>query len=597
MATSAAKPKASAMLAATSDIAHQLVDTGVWNRAGGRKKADSVQAVEPRRVNIVSDGLCDDILKYIGPSMERHRGCDLIDLNPGAGLWSRKLHEHLQPRKHIMMDLDAELYRPFLGDLLAKKNVELIRKSGFVWKDLNQMMGTHLTEQHSAFSTDPDPEAMPRRNDTLLVTANLSTYPKRSFYSFESMTAMVLYQFMASIRTSTLLQRYGLVRMLLWVNDEDKRSFLPRSILRRRKCAFETELSCEWLHEVAGLDAEVQDPNALRDDWLNVESASQTVLRMRAAGLEMPRGRETLAYLKLQSEPELLGQKLAGVRPPSLARPFRKELGKLRQQREQEQEEPAAVGGPESAARELATRFRVLNTREKILNSDSLNQLELLQERDRITQLARSSSSSPASAAEFEAANAAWNARIEGLKKNPRNEFSSVRDNYHLFRQSPPGLLWDRRAHEPLSVRPDDFFPNAPTALLDLQPKPMHPLFRQHGPASSRSGDMSELMLRFWFQQSLIPVQKAMDGLWAGFGDLIDQCPSVRDVARGGTPLTGSAGSLAVRAMNEAQWVDIMQAWMDWPFRPRYSQMLGRLIDDADSGADEEEWGAMGVMG
>ncbi|KAK2591544.1 hypothetical protein QQS21_010764 [Conoideocrella luteorostrata] len=558
-----AKPKASSTLAVTSDIARKLDKTGVWKKTGGRKKVNAPRAIEPRRVNIISDGLCDDILKYIGPSIERHRGCDLVDLNPGAGLWSRKLHEVLQPRKHVMMDLDAELYSPFLGDLLLKKNVEMMPKSGLVWKDLLEMIRTKLSDQHETTQ-----DATPIRNDTLLVTANLSMCPKKSFLGFDSISSMVLYQFMSSIRTSTLFQRYGLVRMLIWVNDEDKRRLLPRAINRRKRSAFEAELSCEWIHEVAGQETEVQDRNALRDEWINTESACHTLQRMKAAGLVMPPGRESLVYSKLQSEPELWGQKLAGVRPPSLTRPFKLELEDL------EQELPGSS--------ETSKRLKALRQREKYEQEDALTYLELLQERDAATSLATSAP------AKFDKANAAWNERIDNLKKNTRNEFNGFKDSNHLFRQAPPVLLWDRRAYEPLPARADEFFPNAPTALLDIQPKAMHPLFRQHGPSSSRAGDMSEVMLRFWFHHTLLPIHKAMEGLWGGFGDLITECPSVRDPSRGGTPMTGN-GALTVRAMNGEQWAEILQAWMDWPFRPTYTQMLGRLVEEAEADADDED--------
>ncbi|EFY93713.1 hypothetical protein MAC_00204 [Metarhizium acridum CQMa 102] len=553
----------SPMLSVTSDIARQLNLTGVWKRTGGRKKADAIRAIEPRRVNIISEGLCGDVIRYIAPSLERHRGCDLVDLNPGAGVWSRKLHEILEPRKHVMMDLDAELYKPFLADLISKDNVELIPKSGLVWKDLLEMLRTSLTEQRETTQKNT-----PSRNDTLLVTANLSMFPKKAFHGFDSISSMILYQFISSISTSTLFQRYGLVRMLIWVNDEDKRRLLPRSINRRKKSAFETELSCEWVHEVAGLDAEVQDRNALRDEWINMESAVRTLERMKAAGLSMPKGRETLVYSKLQQEPALLGQKLAGARPPSLTRPFKQELELLEQ------------GLSESAA--SSKRLKALRQREKYDQEDALMYLGLLQEREAVAELAASSPT------EFERANAAWNEKIDNLKKNARNEFNGIKDSYHLFRQSPPALLWDRRDYEPLSAKGEEFFPNAPTALLDIQPKAMHPVFRQHGPNSSRSGDMSEVMLRFWFHHTLLPIHKAMEGLWGGFGDLITECPSVRDPSRGGTPMTGN-GALTVRAMNADQWAEIVEAWMNWPFRPSYTQMLGRLVEDVEGEWDEED--------
>ncbi|GAO19210.1 hypothetical protein UVI_02008030 [Ustilaginoidea virens] len=554
------------MLVVASDVARKLDETGVWKRRAGRKKPGAFRAIEPRRVNIVSDGLCDDIIKYLGPSIERHRGCDLVDLNPGAGVWSRKLHDFLQPRKHVMMDLDAELYNPFLDELLSRDNVKMIAESGLVWKSLLEVIRAHLSGQAEVAPGEP-----PRRNDTLLVTANLSMFPKKSFLGFDSMSTMVLYQFMSSIRTSTLFQRYGLVRMLIWVNDEDKRRILPRSILRRKKSAFEAELSCEWVHEVAGLDTEVEDRNALRDEWINAESACQTLRRMEAAGLKMPAHRQSLAHSKLRPEEAPWETKLAGVQPPTLTRPFKQELEDL-------EHGSAAV----SASEESSKRLKALRQRERYGQEEALLYLHLLQKRDAAIELAASAP------AEFEKVNAAWNETIDGLKKNPRNEFNVIKDSYHLFRQSPPALLWDRRAFEPLAVRADDFFPNAPTALLDIQPKDMHPLFREHGVNSSRAGDMSEVMLRFWFHHTLLPVDRAMEGLWGGFGDLVTECPSVRDPARGGTPMTGH-GALTARAVNGEQWAEIMQAWMSWPFRPTYTQMLGRLVEDMDSEADDED--------
>ncbi|QUC20907.1 uncharacterized protein UV8b_05148 [Ustilaginoidea virens] len=561
-----AKASPSSMLVVASDVARKLDETGVWKRRAGRKKPGAFRAIEPRRVNIVSDGLCDDIIKYLGPSIERHRGCDLVDLNPGAGVWSRKLHDFLQPRKHVMMDLDAELYNPFLDELLSRDNVKMIAESGLVWKSLLEVIRAHLSGQAEVAPGEP-----PRRNDTLLVTANLSMFPKKSFLGFDSMSTMVLYQFMSSIRTSTLFQRYGLVRMLIWVNDEDKRRILPRSILRRKKSAFEAELSCEWVHEVAGLDTEVEDRNALRDEWINAESACQTLRRMEAAGLKMPAHRQSLAHSKLRPEEAPWETKLAGVQPPTLTRPFKQELEDL-------EHGSAAV----SASEESSKRLKALRQRERYGQEEALLYLHLLQKRDAAIELAASAP------AEFEKVNAAWNETIDGLKKNPRNEFNVIKDSYHLFRQSPPALLWDRRAFEPLAVRADDFFPNAPTALLDIQPKDMHPLFREHGVNSSRAGDMSEVMLRFWFHHTLLPVDRAMEGLWGGFGDLVTECPSVRDPARGGTPMTGH-GALTARAVNGEQWAEIMQAWMSWPFRPTYTQMLGRLVEDMDSEADDED--------
>ncbi|RFU75256.1 ribosomal rna adenine methylase transferase [Trichoderma arundinaceum] len=470
-----------------------------------------------------------------------------------------------------MMDLDAELYSPFLKDLTSKKNVQLIPKSGIIWKDLFEMVQTNLSHQQE-FSR----EAEPTRNDTLLVTANLSTFPKKGFLGFDSISTMVMYQFMSSIKSSSLFQKYGLVRMLLWVNDEEKRRLLPKSLNRRKRGSFEAELACEWIHEVAGQELEAESRYALRDEWINKESGLNTLGRMQAQGLKVPKGREVKMYKDSLKSNKLIGKKLAGVHAPSIARPFKKELEDLEHEFEEEY-----LGA--------STRLKVLRSREKTDTNQSKMFLDLLQEHEKICAMAMEDPSA------FEQANKDWNEKIDNLKKNQRMEFNVVKDGYHLFRQDPPALLWDRRAYEPLAARPDEFFPNAPTALLDIQPKAMHPLLRQIGPNSNHAGDVSDVMLRSWWNLTLQPAHKAIEGLWPGFGDLITEVPSLRDVRGGGTPMTGH-GSLSARSINEEQWTEILETWMRWPFRPTYGQMLSRMSEeDGDVDDEDTKSGAMGM--
>ncbi|OAQ96260.1 hypothetical protein LLEC1_01588, partial [Akanthomyces lecanii] len=313
-------------LAAKTNVAQQLLETGFWRSARSRTSKNA--PVDTRRVNIVSEELCSDIIKYIGNSLERHTGCDLLDLNPAAGLWSKALHEAVQPRKHVLLDLDADFYQPFLRDLLSKPNVELIKKSGIIWGNLEDVVASRFTAQTKV---TPHTEAPPQRNDTLLVTANLSMCPKRPYRGFDNVGTMVLYQFLSSIRQSSLLQQYGLVRFLIWTNDEDKHRILPRSILRRRRGAFEAELSCDWLHEVCGSTVDVHVRMALRDEWLNVESCAGAMARMEAMGIAMPAHRQSATFKRILEDPAaFLGKKLADTETPQLARPYIQELNRLR---------------------------------------------------------------------------------------------------------------------------------------------------------------------------------------------------------------------------------------------------------------------------
>lgn len=156
-------------------------------------------------------------------------------------------------------------------------------------------------------------------------------------------------------------------------------------------------------------------------------------------------------------------------------------------------------------------------------------------------------------------------------------------------------LLWDRRAYEPLIARPAEFFPNAATTLLDMQPKAMDPVLRQYGPATTRSGEMSDVLLHLWFANTLRPLEEGLDRLWGGFGSEIGKCPSFDDASRGGSPLSGE-GRVLGRCVNEAQWLEMMRAWMDWPFRPPYTQLLGRWAEEQNVGDEEDiKSGAQGL--
>ncbi|KAF5571761.1 mitochondrial transcription factor 1 [Fusarium pseudoanthophilum] len=560
----------SEQLEPSNEVSQRLQDTGLWQwtQKAGRPKAP---VGDKHRANLVSQSLCDDIAQYIGPSFDRHKGCDIVDINPGPGLWSRTLYDLVQPRKHILMEPDIELYRPFLGDFLDKPNVEAVPKAGILWKDLTSILES-LPHQ-----TARDPAAEPERNDTLLVNVNLCYCPPKKYQSFECVSTMVLYQLMSSIRTASLFQQYGLVRMLVWISDDGKRRLLPRSAIRRKRSAFEAELSLEWLHEICGHDVEVEDRYELRDEWINMESGYNCLERMKKAGLTMPKGRETIMYKNLSANRKLAGKKLAGVHPPRHMRPFREEL------------EGLETAFKEDSASEASRRLKMLRYREKYDAADSQLFLELLQQQELLNKLWKKSPK------EFRAAEAEFNARLDVVKKNTRKEWLMVRDNYHLFRQETPTLYWDRRPFEPLAARADEFYPRMPCALLDLQPKAMNKYTRQHGP-TSRNGTISDTMLRYWFQHMLAPITSSMDGVWPGFGDCAADIKSLRDPKLGGSPLSGH-GELVARCVTQNQWADIIKAYLEWPFAPEYTTLVGRLMDDYDIDQPQDDESKGNSMG
>ncbi|KAI1408005.1 S-adenosyl-L-methionine-dependent methyltransferase [Hypoxylon sp. FL1857] len=554
-------------LQASSPLAEELASTGVWapGRAGRTKKeSESQPKADKSRLNIVSEKLCDDILSYIGSSLNKHKGCDILDIYPGAGLWSRKLHDYLQPRSHILMEPDADLYKPFLKPLLDRPNTTLVPASGLIWRELNSI----LTPEYLPHQIVPDATRLNQRNDTLLVTANIAFHPKKRFLSFDSLASLVLYQFIESIRTSATFQRYGLVRMLVWARHDDKYGLLPKVMQKRKKLALDSELSCEWVREVCGHPL----PDSLwyvRDGVIDASSSLATWKRMRAAKMKMPEGRASEALKEAQLASKTRKTFEPGSRPPVYKRTFQDALNDL----EAAHEEQVFTRGSDSYKNMKTYRWRA-NWEDK----KHERMYDLLVGLEAIHALYKSGTASPA---EIEALEAEWEAKVQASPKGFINEFITWKDNLHYYRQDPPLLHWDRRAYDPMVVQPEEFFPNIECSLLDIQPKETHPLLRQRGPDSNRAGDCFDLITSSMMSQSTVPVSQCLDALMPGAADYImPRWKSTRDLDHGGIVAKTRYSELTARLLNARQWEELIEIWMEWPFRPELHELIARTNDE-----------------
>lgn len=575
------------VLQVTTPVAEKLEATGLWKLSYRGTKTKKPKG-DKARVNIVDQKLCDDIIGYIKPSLERHSGCDLISIYPGAGLWNRALHDVLQPRSHILMEPDGELYKPFLDPLLDLPGTRLVPKSGIVWTELNEVLDPAYLPHQVERSSEP-----PTRNDTLLITANLAFFPKKKFRTFTSVASLVLYQLISSIRASSLFQKYGLVRILIWVGDDEKSAILPRSVQQRRRLAVEGELATDWITEICGADV----PNStgrskpgwyFRDRQIELESCRNVMDKMLERGTVIPAGRESKLIqdlVAMGTNSQTLGA--AGSFAAVMDRPYRAELDAL---------EMDFARKRFNTTSEKYDRLKKLRYRRDWDATRGNTILDLLHERDAIVDDIESGKEEVQHAALVRAKE--WSATVHGLNKNLRQEFALGRDNLHVFQQDPPVLNWDRRQLEPLIVQPTEFFPNIPCSLLDIQPKVMHHMMRDIGPQSKHAGDTFELILGALVQNSTIPVSKALETVWPGAADgVIPHCPSLRDRSQGGVPLDGW-GQVSPRALNERQLCEILEAWMgNWLFRPTFSDLVGRIVEDQGEDVEEEDAGTRAAAG
>lgn len=562
-----------------------------------RVKADSA------RVNIVSEKLCSDVIDYMAPSLERHKGCDIIDLYPGVGLFSTALSDFLQPRSHILMEPDHVAYKPFLQPLLDRPGTVLVPESGVVWSKLSRI----LTPEFLPHQVPRQRGVPPERNDTLLVIANINFSPKKKLGQFASLGNLLLYQFIKSIAPGSLFQKYGLVRMLLWCGIEEKRTLLPRTLQRRKRTAVDAELAAEYIHEIASYDEGTTRTDGVfcRDHFIDLAMGNKTLQRMRAAGIDMPPGRETDLMRTVRTmEAAGLAIPEPGENPVRILRTHLDELNQM-------QAGDLALADKQ----ETKTRLKELRGRTGWDTRRAKQVHSLLLERDEISRLRTAAKKRRAECEaadvstdaakekqkkdledldaedrELVARELAWNDRVGELDNLFHDFFRLVRDNLRLVTQDPPVLLWDRRALEPLAVQKSEFFPNVPGSLLDIQPKVMHHLLREMGPNSSHAAEEFELIMSMLLRVGASqPVGDAMRTIWHGAaGGVMPNCPSLHDPERAGSGLAGLGSKndeICTRVLNEKQWMELLEAWMKWEFRPSYEQLIGA----SESSGDVEE--------
>ncbi|KAG8161926.1 hypothetical protein KVR01_007691 [Diaporthe batatas] len=582
--------------------AEKLLETGIFTPR--TKSARTRPGADGNRVNLVNPKLADDVIEYIRPSLERHKGCDLITMYPGAGLFTKALHDAVQPRSHILLEPDEQLYAPYLEPLLSDPAVTLLPKSGIVWQELQEILTPkYLPHQVEIDRRDFDTD--PPRNDTLLVHMNLAMYPKRKYGLFDSLSRMVLYQLISSVRTSTLFQKYGLVRMLVWVPDEEKDSVIPRVLQARKKGAIEAEMVTEYIAEVCGKDGTLDDETVVlnsrstiaRPHQFNLESLRQTLVRMKEAGHVTPPGRQTRLLRQFGEEKKSLSRPIPLTREAFTAdKGFYVELADMRAQKEQ---------GLIAPGTKEAARLKMLSHYNTWLDKLAVRLLDFIQRSDAVAEQYSKAEQARADGERERAqelldkavkANDKYNAEVRKLPEYVRQSLNLMRDQLQVLRQPAgmgPVLSWDRRPWEPLKVQAAEFFPNQPCALIDIQPKAPDRLLRHIGPGTSNAGDIFDLMLSSIMRNTLVTLADNMDHVWPGASEgLRGQCRTVHDPAMGGSPLTGEAAPSA-RAANQAQLLDLLREFLRWPFMPTYHELVGRLeddglVDDASFGFDEE---------
>ncbi|KKZ67056.1 hypothetical protein EMCG_07227 [[Emmonsia] crescens] len=441
------------------------------------------------RSHIASSLLCDDILQRLGPSLKKHSSCDIIDVFPGAGLLSAKLHNYLKPRRHLLIEPNTNYYQSFLKPLTEEPHS---RYKHLPWDPLDLKTYDDIFQQGHLPEQTKRPPVWSRgsgctTNDTLLVLANMTAKPQYG------KTYTLLLRYLEACFDQTLFHRYGLVRVIALLSSDDAEVLLPRVVSRRRRSAAIAEAACTDITEVAG--------DSARESWHSQKGLStldisrkQVEKRSKKGGTVTPAGRDASppelapdpgkhgkrvdyiprpkrpwhdTYIELTRDPNLPDLRAPARRGrPSLNSPIRtntndkSDYGKVvalhrRLVHENRDEELFRIAEPKIIHIEKleAELISMLQTKSPTL-ADVLKHAEKIHAEKLEVEEQLSSRNSVALS------------RFDALMEE-RMCFDGVRSG-----TKEPLLLWDKRPNEPLDVGCDEFMPNNMCSVIDFQPNP-----------------------------------------------------------------------------------------------------------------------------
>ncbi|CAD6443239.1 eb630e2a-64e3-4cb4-b1a1-5d7626be9e89 [Sclerotinia trifoliorum] len=552
------------------------------------------------RVNILNEALCDDIIDRFGSSLLKHTGCDIIDINPGLGIWSSKIHDLLKPRTHLLMEPDAKKYLPYLQPLLDAEGSTYrhIPKSGTVWEHLRHVTTPEFLPHQVKLS--PDDPKINEPNSTLLVIANLAHHPRKKYRGFESMSQLVMYQLLAAARSHALFHEYGLIRMLIWIPDVEKTSWLTRHIAQMRKNAVEAQITTKYIREIAS--STVDNHRFVRDSEFALNKSIDVVRNMDKMGITTPKHRQGPMEVAARQSLATGGHRVKSEDFERFRRGWideyedlqrRWDEGTLNQYEEKAVEENpvenvknSKPGKEKRNYTEEYARYIFLKSKKRVINIHGLLTEQLINDHNNINELHSKIMKEDSSLGDIEKSKHEIKAMIKTYEDKIANlplaafKIYTVRLDGARIR-----MEFEKREVEPLKVYAKEFRPHTELCLLDIEPQALWPILRQDYP---QNYDVFEYIIGSIFAHPADTVYESLENLWPGALEFIaDKCPSLTDPSKGGS---FDLKHLSARCLTTEMLKEIMEAWMKWPFRPSRFELMtksGSMVHDPDNLEDD----------
>lgn len=544
-------------------------------------------------------------MERLKPSLQKHIGCDIVDMNPGAGVFSSKLHDVLSPRTHVLLEPDTRLYekeclRPLLD--ATGSTYKLLPETGMLWDNIRKAFSKEFLPHQEILSKDDPRRFQP--NHTLLFVANVGYTVPKKFGRIPNFTKLFMHQLLEHIRSRAFFQQYGLVRMLLWVADNEKGHILPRTIMKRMNFSVDAEISCSSIFEVAGTDSSASiRKRALADD---LESTVSVIRRMEAS--KTPSFKDRQSWIEIECRKNLQCKPKDVVTPPKrdfyvelesmesryAAGAFSKFVDDINTPLEARTPASERAKGTASPSFQTAEYLRLCYLRNRVnkeaKRSSSIDHLvseweSIVKSRDEISKM--EPDVAVAAQKSLERRQETWQYEFDHKSDNDQAMFWTVYDDRMTMRQTPSLLMWDRREAEPIITKEMDFVPARPLALLDFHPQPPWPVLRRRGQLET----FSSIQALLW----MVPthsVKKALKSIAHGAYDwIVTECPSLIDPAKGGAR---DLDDLKVRCLTQQHLKELMESWDRWPFRPSAAELFirrgGSRNHDEHPSIEDDDW-------
>ncbi|KAI1912310.1 hypothetical protein LOZ12_002330 [Ophidiomyces ophidiicola] len=569
---------------------------------------------DPHSIHINSEKLCDDLLKRLAPSFQNSSPIDIVDLYPGTGLWSRKVHDFLKPRRHIFLEPCLQDYKPYLQPLVKSGSTyKLLPWDPLDVASLAKLFSKgHLPEQTRR---ELGPQGACQLNPSLLVLANLTRHRQNYSNRFS-----LFLRFLEAYFNQTILHQYGLVRIIMIFGPKDAAMVLPRTVFGRRRLSVIADAAGADIIQLTG-DTLESNQAAIKGQGLWEECSKAVAARASHAGVSTPR-RRAVAPLELAPIPLTM---IAAKEIKYFPRPKHdwhdKYLEFVKEYEKHLKRDPTArsLPDPERSQRFLLYRKRLLleNRQMPLVKEASEILLAIDKIQIELRALMRSGRPYPPRTTTLVSEMASLTSKYQDACKQltPLHKSHAVQrfqetHAFHTSNVSPttgdrtPLLCWDRRPFEPLRVRPQEFKPPVVCSIVDFRPNPSSFMLRELatiGASNQPRDTYHNLLVAFHHVVRIISrgAAKAADKallrpLFPGrsMAELVAAVPSLEVFAKVSARYNGAEtlenltleygedclADTTLRILPVHVLWDIALEWNKWPLRPVEAPDLWKLL-------------------